>query len=252
MQALSGERLVFLPGLDGTGISYEPLGPFIAADADVTVVRYPLDEPLSFRETVECAASQVGAADGSVVVAESFSGPVAVELVGSGQLKPKCLVLCATFARSPRRGLLSMARRLPLANLMGLPIPDGFLRFAMGGTEFAPLLLPMWYRVKDMVSPKILAHRLDLVSRVDVRRWLPQLTMPCCYIQAIGDALVPPKASLDSEAGVRNFELKTLRGPHFLLQARPRESVRIIETFNHHTTPAIQADRLQTARSGVR
>jgi surfactin synthase thioesterase subunit len=76
--------------------------------------------------------------------------------------------------------------------------------------------------------------------------------MPCCYIQATGDVLVPPKASLDFEAGVRNFELKTLRGPHFLLQARPRESVRIIETFNHHTTPAIQADRVQTARSGVR
>ena len=67
--AFRGERLVFLPGLDGTGISWEPLAPFVAPDADVTVVRYPANELLSFRETVECAARQVSSADEAIVIA---------------------------------------------------------------------------------------------------------------------------------------------------------------------------------------
>jgi len=245
MKALSGEQLVFLPGLDGTGISYEPLSQFIAADANVTVVRYPTDQVLSFQETVECAAGQVNSANGAVVVAESFSGPIAVELIGTAQLKPKCLVLCATFARSPRPLMLSIGRKLPLAAIMGVPLPQALLRFVLGGAEFTASLLPMWHRVRAMVSPKVLAHRLGVVSQVDVRRWLPALTMPCCYLQAEGDVVVPSTAALDFVAAVPHLKLKSMRGPHFLLQARPEESAAAIEEFRNLTTNACTAARAQ-------
>lgn len=238
MKALSGEHVVFLPGLDGTGISYEPLSPFVADDADVTVVRYPTDRPLSFQETVECAAAQVEKADSALVVAESFSGPIAVELIASGKLEAKCLVLCATFARSPRPALLGIGLKLPLAAIMGLPIPEILLRPVMGGAEFSPAMLPLWRRVRETVSPNVLAHRLSIVNRVDVRGRLSALNMPCCYLQATGDMLVPSTAAADFTAAVPDIEIKRLQGPHFLLQARPKESMIAIEEFKKRTGTA--------------
>jgi pimeloyl-ACP methyl ester carboxylesterase len=87
-----------------------------------------------------------------------------------------------------------------------------------------------------MVPPEVLAHRLKVVNRVDVRRWLPELTMPCCYIQATGDLVVPSTAVLDFVAAVPDLEVKTMRGPHFMLQARPQQSAAEIEAFKNLTT----------------
>ncbi len=231
MQILSNEKLIFFPGLDGTGISYEPLGQFVATNAEVIVVRYPKDKVLSFNETVECAAKQISSINGAVVIAESFSGPIAIELIGSGKLKAKCLILCATFAQSPRAFLLSIAKYLPLSTIMGFRIPDAILKLALGGSEFSESLLPVFHRMKDTVLPKVLAHRLRIVNKVDVRHWLPKLSIPCCYIQATNDMAVPSLAIKNFTSNIPNLTVKNIRGPHFIIQARPKESATVISEF---------------------
>ena len=50
MNSLSGQTIVFLPGLDGTGISFEPLRELLPSDARVEVITYPPDRLLSFDE----------------------------------------------------------------------------------------------------------------------------------------------------------------------------------------------------------
>jgi pimeloyl-ACP methyl ester carboxylesterase len=73
-------QLVFLPGLDGTGLSYGPLGEVMPVNARVTVVRYPVDQKLSFAELVHCAYEQLPRNKPFVLIAESFSGPIAISL----------------------------------------------------------------------------------------------------------------------------------------------------------------------------
>src|SRR5512136_1744278 len=122
MHSLSGQTIVFLPGMDGTGVSFEPFREVLPGDVTVKVIRYPTDRLLSFEETVQCAREQIQSDQKDVIVlAESFSGPVAIALVASGQLKAKCLILCATFARPPRPVLLKILRYLPLELLIKLP-----------------------------------------------------------------------------------------------------------------------------------
>jgi pimeloyl-ACP methyl ester carboxylesterase len=232
MGVLSGERLVFLPGLDGTGISYEPLGCFIAPDAAVTVVRYPTGKTQSFEEMVDCAAEQMRTAEGAVVVAESFSGPIAVTLTGSGRIRPKCLVLCATFARSPRPLLMRVGGHLPLAAMMGLASAEGMLRWALGGAETAASLGPMWSRIAAVVDPEVLAHRINIAGHLDVREWLPKLAVPCLYLQATEDLLVPASAVDDFVQSVPRLSVKRIDGPHFILQARPGECAAAIDEFS--------------------
>jgi hypothetical protein len=67
-------ELVFLPGLDGTGLSYGPLGEAMPGNIRVTVVTYPTDQKLSFVELVQCAYEQLPRNKPLVLIAESFSG----------------------------------------------------------------------------------------------------------------------------------------------------------------------------------
>lgn len=229
---LSDRRLVFLPGLDGTGISFEPFGAVLPKDIAVCVVRYPADKPLSFEETVCCARDQIPWDEDVLVLAESFSGPVALALIGSGLISPECLVLCSTFARSPRPQVLKALRLLPLERLLKLPVPRLLLKLVVaGGVESADLLLGLWQRIRVMVTPEVLAHRLKMISRVDVRAFLPGLSIPCLYLQAASDRTIPGSALFDFMEAVPDLRVRRIPGPHFILQARPRESLEAIQRF---------------------
>lgn len=229
----SSQTIFFLPGMDGTGISFEPLQSRLARDVQTTVVRYPNDQLLSFEETVRWAGNQLPPDQrNAIVIAESFSGPVAVSLVASGQVKAKCLVLCATFASSPRPRLWRTLGYLPLAWLTKLPIPRILLQWAIeGGEETAGLFLSMWGRVKAQMPAGVLAHRLGIMSRVDVRGLLPKIAVPCLYLQASRDLSVPASALLDFCRHVPDLRVRRIKGPHFILQARPRECLAAIEDF---------------------
>lgn len=233
LSTLDGRHIVFLPGIDGTGISFGPLRPLLPPKAHVTVVRYPGDRLLDFEETVAWARDQIpcGRSDW-IVLAESFSGPVAVRLLGCGHIKAKCLILSSTFARPPRPLLLKLARCLPLAPLLRVPLPRFLLRHVIeGGEETLDLFLGLWQRVKKRVAMKVLAHRIDIVGRVDVRPWLPRITVPSLYIQATADRSVPAAALFDFIELVPDLRVERIRGPHFILQARPEASLAAIQNF---------------------
>jgi pimeloyl-ACP methyl ester carboxylesterase len=223
-------KLVFMPGLDGTGISFEPLSRFLSIDTATTVVRYPTDRLLSFEEIIACAYDQIKG-DQDIVVAESFSGPVSISLIGSGRLKAKGLILCATFAKAPRRTMLKMLRWLPLELGLKLPFQRVLLRYILGDRRTTDALFPIWQRVKAMVPARILAHRIRLLPLLDVRQWLPQLTIPCWYIQATKDKLLPASSALDFVQAIPHLVVRKLTGPHFILQAEPEASATIINEF---------------------
>ena len=230
---LNGQTIIFLPGLDGTGISAEPLAGILPHDVDMHVVRYPTNRCLGFAELLQCARHQAEPVKkDAIIIAESFSGPVAVALVASGQVKAKCLVLCATFARSPRPGLWKALSWPPVATLSRLPWPRWLLKHVIeGGEEATDLFLYMWRKIKAQVPSRIFAHRLELLSRVDVRLWLPRLTVPCLYIQAASDRSVPASALFDFMEQVSDLRVRRINGPHFILQMRPRECLAAIGDF---------------------
>lgn len=237
MNCFAGQKLLFLPGLDGTGLSFEPLRPFLPADLRVQIVTYPPRRCLDFEQTVQWAADQIATDEPSIVLAESFSGPVAVALIGSGRLRARCLVLCATFARPPRPRLLALARLLPVAAILRLPFPHFVLKHVIaGGPASATLLAQLWEQIRPLVSPAVLAQRLDLIRRTDVRPWLPRLTLPCLYLQAVGDRTVPAHALQDFTRTLPHLRIARLQGPHFILQAQPWAALEAIAQFLYEIT----------------
>ena len=99
-------ELAFLPGLDGTGLSYGPLREAMPENTRVTVVSYPTGQKLSYGELVQCAYEQLPRNKPLVLIAESFSGPVTISLTSSFPSHIKGIIFCATFMKLTRSLLL--------------------------------------------------------------------------------------------------------------------------------------------------
>ena len=83
-------RLAMLPGLDGTGLLFDPLLAELPVALDPVVVRYPGDPEASLADLVDTAAESLSGGERWILVAESFSGPIAARLIvaiGTGLLQ---------------------------------------------------------------------------------------------------------------------------------------------------------------------
>lgn len=103
-------QLVLLPGFDGTGDLFAPLQAALGSDVPSTAVRY--DSERSLEDYMDSVA-RILPHENAVLVAESFSGPVALSLLARYPARIKYAVLCATFAVSPFRSLTRVARYGP-------------------------------------------------------------------------------------------------------------------------------------------
>jgi pimeloyl-[acyl-carrier protein] methyl ester esterase len=77
----SDRTIVLLPGMDGTGALFEPLLGVIPACFSTQIVQYPPDRPLSYEQLLPLVREQVPVDRRLVLVAESFSGPLALRFV---------------------------------------------------------------------------------------------------------------------------------------------------------------------------
>lgn len=220
-----------MPGMDGTGLSFEPVLPFVPKDAKVTIVRYPADKLLSFDETLECAAQQMPAGDPPIVIAESFSGPVAIKMIGSGRVKARALILCATFAKSPRPIVWRVMRFFRLPMLIKPDMPKYFFKVVIGEDKLIDELKPLWEKVQAQVPARVMQHRLKIINEVDVTAWLAKIKIPCCYLQALNDRLVPASCAEKIKKIAPFMEVKKIVAPHFILQAEPQACLKAIEDF---------------------
>jgi pimeloyl-[acyl-carrier protein] methyl ester esterase len=222
-------QLVLLPGLDGTGALFRPLLGALPREARATVVSYPNDKPLSLDEHARWVIRQLPA-DKVVLLAESFSGLVALRVLTEAQSRVAAVLFVGAFAEPPRPFLLRLTPLVARAGPLMRSAPAFLLRqFCLGkGASVADLNLLR--ETLATVPPQVLAHRVALVgTRHSFGR--SKFTAPCLYLQADEDRLVPASAADWFRNRFERFELERIGGPHFLLQARPRECARRIADF---------------------
>jgi pimeloyl-[acyl-carrier protein] methyl ester esterase len=222
-------KLVLLPGLDGTGKLFEPLVACLPTSIDPHVISYPFDDAISIEELAYFVESKLP--DGKFgLLAESYSGLVALRLVPKISSRLICIIFAGTFSSSPRPRLLRAILCFPFLVRFSTLLPNWLIRsFCLGGE--ATDLQCSWLRgVLKEVPGSVVLHRLRHVSQSNFTESL-DIQCPGYYIQAMGDRLVPGRAS---EAFVKNiFGLKVLplSAPHFMLQAKPAESANAIAGF---------------------
>jgi pimeloyl-ACP methyl ester carboxylesterase len=233
--------VVLLPGMDGTGALFADFVSALDRGLRPIIVSYPKDRPLSYAELEGVVRPQLPAGGPYILLAESFSGPLAIALAAAQPPGLAGLVLCCSFARNPRPLLTPLAR---LADLLPLreKYLDWLMPFLFGRQASATLRSAVKWALRR-VSPEVLKTRLRDVLAVDMTRQLPQVRVPVLYLRATRDRIVPPAAMRRIAGGVPLVQTIAIDAPHMLLQTRPHEAATIVHQFAEGTVAAFDALR---------
>ena len=66
---------------------------------------------------------------------------------------------------------------------------------------------------------------------IDVTALLNDIKIPCLYIAATDDRMVPNTAINLLKRKLSNFEIATIEGSHFILQVQPEGCYKVINKF---------------------
>ena len=222
-------RLIVLPGLDGTGALSEPLCARLSLSHDVENVRYP-GELFQYEDLARWLESRLGPGD-FAIIAESFSGPLAIRLAATQPAGLKALILVASFARSPRRVPAFAAAGLyllPLRSRLLIRLTRRVLVGKWGAQDFPET----WTKIISTVPRPTLVGRLREVLRVNVTGQLSVIQCPRLLIVADRDRLVPVANTHDFSR--HGWATEKVEGPHFLNLTRGEDVAERIEVFLEH------------------
>ena len=223
--------MVLFPGLDGTGKLF---GPFIRQfphTAHVTVIPYPKDRHIPFKQFGDYIVPLLPKGKPLVILGESYSGPVVLSLAARSDINVVKVILVATFARYPASFLKSLSKWLPLSLLLRLPIPEFIIRHYCFGDATTKALSTLLRESVSENKPDVLAMRAREGSLVDVSDLLADIKVPCLYIAASNDKLVPAKAVTHLQSHLFDLKVVTLKGTHFILQTQPKVCFEVVSDF---------------------
>lgn len=218
-------KLILLPGMDGTGLLFEPFLNALPQKISTMVISYPGDQKLSYQELVLYVQNKLPTNTEFVLLAESFSGPIAYEIAKNANENLKAIIFAASFIQPPNK-LLLLAKIMPFSFLMPNHLPESVLKYLMGhlGRKYHYELVN---DALEKVNQEVLLFRLIEMSK------LAKNTLSCInksiYIQASDDNLVSVKNALKISRVSKEFKLHRIEGSHFILQVNPEKCSQIVQ-----------------------
>jgi pimeloyl-[acyl-carrier protein] methyl ester esterase len=222
-------RLVLLPGMDGTGILFEPLLRVLPARLIPQVVAYSGREPRGYAELVDVVEA-VLPKEPFVLLGESFSGPLALMLARRQPAALRAVILCASFATNPVAWLPFGLAQLARAPLFAL-VPDFVRNRSLLGSDYTPALGALLSHAHTLVTGEVLAARARAILQVDVMSDVSACPVPLLYLCGLHDRVVPRAASRAILRARPDTALVELPGPHLLLQTHPAAAASEIERW---------------------
>src|SRR5580704_9480842 len=189
----SRPTLVLLPGLDGTGKLFFELVRALGSDIDAQIVSYPVDQPMGYAELETLVRAALPADRRFVVLGESFSGPVAIQIGANPPAGLAGVILCGTFAKNPYP-LFGWAQ--PLAAWFPVKSLPRWLRAPlMWGSLAAERAPAQLNRAMAAVSAEVIRHRIAALLAVNASAALSRVRSPILVLQARHDLVIPRSAT---------------------------------------------------------
>jgi pimeloyl-ACP methyl ester carboxylesterase len=223
-------RALLLPGLDGSGRLFAP---FLAAGLrglEPRPLSFPPDRPLGYDALAALVRRRLPR-DRFVLVAESFSGPLAVRLAAERPRWLAALVLAATFLHRPLNPFLHPVRGLVGERFFGVPILAPIVRHFLAGPDAPDAVVEEVRSAVGAVAPAVLAHRSAEALAVDVRDALARVEVPVLFLAPSRDRLIRRDAHADVRTVRPDAEIAFVDAPHMVLQRSPHASLERIEAF---------------------
>jgi pimeloyl-[acyl-carrier protein] methyl ester esterase len=220
--------LILLPGFDGTGRLFGPLQQALDPHFETTVISYPTDRALSYDALCDHVSRALPGRD-YAIVAESFSGPIALEIASRNPGGLKAVILSASFVKNPRPVLLQAARVLFELWHLRSKIPAWAIRAFLLGENAPPEHCCAIQDLLRIVDPNVIAFRLREVVKVNAIAALTQCPVPLFYLNATEDRILGKEALRTLAVARPDMTIFHVPGPHLLLQASPDLCARHID-----------------------
>ena len=224
-------QVVLLPGMDGTGELFADFIAAVSGEFETKVVRYSTDTWQSYSELAGLIRVAVPADAPFVLIAESFSTPLAIYYAATKPPNLKGLVLCEGFASSPLRGWKRFVVSILAPIAFRFTLPDFVCKLLLVGSDARASLVAAVRSAVSPVRPDVLSARLHTLLACDFRAELAQVDLPILYIQAEQDRLVDASCLGEILRIKPETSVIAIPGPHLLLQRKPVQTARIVAGF---------------------
>lgn len=221
------KTLVLLPGLDGTGRLFARLRSALEPNFDTVVIGYPTDRQLDHEALCAFVIDHLPS-EPHAIVAESFSGPIALEVASRRPSGLRALVLSATFVTHPRPQVARFLSRCIGSRFFNLHIPISVIRALLLGADAPDDLCRDVQDTVKSVDPSVIARRLRESAKCDATTALRDCRLPVFYLNATEDRLLRGRP-VGALAKIKpDMTIMDVAGPHLLLQAKAEECARRI------------------------
>jgi pimeloyl-[acyl-carrier protein] methyl ester esterase len=223
-------RFVLLPGLDGTSLMYRGLVATLPGDDAPYLVSYPVDVVLSYDDLVERTVAELAHLQRVVLIAESFSGPIALRVAERLGASVAAIVLIASFVENPT-AIPSWMAPLARGAVFRVRPPRWLLRWFLLGPNAPAALEAELVDAISRVSPEVIAARLRAILSLPSphRVFLPGT--PLLYVRASRDRLISGRAERAIASTGASVQVVELDVAHLAAQRAPDDVWREIRTF---------------------
>lgn len=209
--------VLLLPGLDGSAELFAPLLQEIPLSYPQLVLHYPPELTWQLSDYADYVCQQVQGVSKLVLIAESFSGPVAILVAQRLQQRCQGLILAASFCTCPNPLLKWLRHALPLFPFKWLPLAiTSRLLFGTASRELESHFQRLWCKL----DPALIRRRLHLLAGLDLRADFAALATQVLYLRARQDYLVSARAQSELTAAHPAMTTIELHAPHGILQAK--------------------------------
>jgi pimeloyl-ACP methyl ester carboxylesterase len=220
-------QIVLMPGLDGTGRLFDWVLPHLPVDPAPILVRYPTQDPLGYAELEPLVLERVRDRGPFVLVAESFSGPLAVRLAVRHDLPLRGLVFAGSFVANPFRFLRPWTGPLLQQWMFSLQTRP-MIRAMLTGRDGPEDVVDGVASAMSMVDTAVSLHRAREVVAADEWGRFANLRVPMAYLFPTRDRMIPAAHPERMAARRPELDLVRIEAPHLVLQCAPAEAARAI------------------------
>jgi len=223
--------LVLLPGLDGTGQLFEELSRTLEGQFRVLTLSYPTQQPMDYDGLLPFVRASLPD-DDYIIIAESFSGPIALQIAQDKLPGLKGVVLGASFARLDitAKWILKILARILPPRL----VPTWLLAPFLMGRYATPQLRHCLRQALAMVAPSVLGMRAQAALEVDLLQSGKTIDVPVLCLRATQDLLVPKTAAEAISQIANDVTIREITAPHFIFQIAVSECAAAILQFERN------------------
>jgi len=218
-------KIILLPGVDGTGILFEPFLQTFKTDIPIEVIPLTEDSDQSILHQVSLIEDAV--ADEPVIfIVESYSGLLAYELAKRNKINIKQIFFFGCFLQTP--SLIGKIGPFLPVHLLKV-IPDKLLSHFLFNQWSSPELIALFHKALESVNFSNLKKRIKIIS--SYQKPIQPIDIPSIYVQASMDKLVDADNIELFKELCHNLQIEVVEATHLLLQTQPQAMCQLIHKY---------------------